>query len=284
MTQATSRAAWQFWVDRGGTFTDVVGRDPAGRLHTLKLLSESPGEYVDATIPGIRRLLASRGATGPGTRIASVRVGTTVATNALLERKGARTVLVITAGLGDALAIGTQERPHLFRRRIELPVPLHAQVVEARERVAADGAVLRPLDAAHLREALAAARAGGCTACAIAFLHGWRHVGHERRAAALARECGFEAVSASHEVVPLERLVPRGQTTVADAFLRTRIDDYVRTLETALRELDPDATLELMQSHGGLVPARAFRATDAVLSGPAGGVTSTVMVGAISPT
>ncbi|MCZ8133096.1 MAG: hydantoinase B/oxoprolinase family protein [Steroidobacteraceae bacterium] len=280
MTQASSSAGWQFWVDRGGTFTDVVGRDPAGRLHTLKLLSESPGEYTDATIPGIRRLLEARGATGA--RIARVRVGTTVATNALLERKGARTVLVTTEGLGDALAIGTQERPHLFRRRIELPAPLHARVIEARERIGADGRVLAPLDESHLRDALAAARDAGCTACAIVLLHGWHHVAHERRAAELARECGFDEVSVSHDVVPLERLVPRGQTTVADAYLAARIDTYVRGLESGLRQLDPHAELELMQSHGGLVPARAFRATDAVLSGPAGGLVGMVEIGRLA--
>jgi 5-oxoprolinase (ATP-hydrolysing) len=271
------QAAWQFWVDRGGTFTDVVGRAPDGRLHTLKLLSESPGRYRDATIPGIRALLAREGAAGA--RIARVRVGTTVATNALLERKGARTVLVTTAGLGDALAIGTQERPHLFRRRIELPAPLHEQVVEARERITATGEVLEPLDESRLRADLEAARGAGCTAVAIALLHGWKHAAHERRAAAIAREAGFAAVAVSHEVAPLERLVPRGQTTVADAYLATVIAGYVGGLAGELATLDPAAVLELMQSHGGLAAASAFRGTNAVLSGPAGGLVGMVKVG-----
>jgi 5-oxoprolinase (ATP-hydrolysing) len=270
-------AGWQFWVDRGGTFTDVVGRAPDGRLHTLKLLSEAPGRYRDATVPGIRALLAREGATGA--RIARVRVGTTVATNALLERKGARTALVTTAGLADALAIGTQERPHLFRRRIELPVPLYARVVEARERVTATGEVLEPLDEARLRTDLEAARAAGCTAAAIALLHGWKHTAHERRAAAIARAAGFGAIAVSHEVAPLERLVPRGQTAVADAYLAAVIAGYVGGLATELAALDDSAVLELMQSHGGLAAAGAFRGTNAVLSGPAGGLVGMVKVG-----
>lgn len=273
----TFDAGWQFWVDRGGTFTDVVGRAPDGRLHTLKLLSVAPGRYRDATVPGIRAILESQRATDA--RIERVRVGTTVATNALLERKGARTALVITAGLGDALQIGTQDRPHLFRRRIELPGPLYAQVVEARERVDANGTVLEPLDEPRLRDALAAARADGCTAVAIAFLHGWKHAAHERRAIELAVECGFEHVSASHDVAPLERLVPRGHTTVADAYLAATVDDYVRGLATELATLDPGAVLELMQSHGGLAGADAFRGTNAVLSGPAGGLVGMVRTG-----
>jgi 5-oxoprolinase (ATP-hydrolysing) len=270
-------AAWQFWVDRGGTFTDVVGRSPDGRLHTLKLLSEAPGRYRDATVPGIRALLAREGASGA--RIARVRVGTTVATNALLERKGARTVLVTTAGLGDALAIGTQERPHLFRRRIELPAPLYERVVEARERLTATGEVLESLDEARLLAGLEAARAAGCTAVAIALLHGWKYTAHERRAAAIARAAGFEAIAVSSEVAPLERLVPRGQTAVADAYLAAVIAGYVGGLAAELAALDDSAVLELMQSHGGLAAASAFRGTNAVLSGPAGGLVGMVKVG-----
>jgi 5-oxoprolinase (ATP-hydrolysing) len=268
---------WEFWVDRGGTFTDVVGRAPDGTLHTLKLLSESPGRYRDATVPGIRALLDRHHA--GGARISRVRVGTTVATNALLERKGARTALVITAGLGDALAIGTQERPHLFRRRIELPAPLYERVVEARERITADGEVLEPLDEAPLRADLSAARAAGCTAVAIALLHGWKHAAHELRAAAIARECGFDAVAVSHDVSPLERLVPRGQTAVADAYLAAVVAGYVGGLARELAELDASAVLELMQSHGGVAAASAFRGTNAVLSGPAGGLVGMVKAG-----
>jgi 5-oxoprolinase (ATP-hydrolysing) len=275
--RSADRAAWEFWVDRGGTFTDVVGRAPDGRLHAHKLLSESPGRWRDATVPGIRALLAAAGASGAP--ISRVRVGTTVATNALLERKGARTALVITAGLGDALAIGTQERPHLFRRRIELPTPLYACVIEAVERVAADGTLLEPLDAPRLAEDLARARHDGCTAVAIAFLHGWRHVAHERAAAEIARAAGFTAVAVSHEIAPLERLVPRGQTAVADAYLAAVVAGYVGGLAQELAALDPRARLELMQSHGGLAPAAAFRGTNAVLSGPAGGLVGMVKVG-----
>ena len=262
--------AWQFWVDRGGTFTDVVGRAPDGAVHATKLLSVAPGRYGDATVAGIRQLLAAHGA--EGAPIECVRVGSTVATNALLERTGARTVLVTTAGLGDALQIGTQERPELFRREIRLPAPLYGRVIEARERVAADGEVLVPLDEAGLAALLAEARAAGFDSCAIVLLHGWRHAAHERRAAALALAAGFAAVAVSSEVAPLEGLVPRGQTTVADAYLATLVRGYASALAEALAGLDPGVRLELMQSHGGLAPAAAFRGPNAVLSGPAGGL------------
>ena len=272
-----SARGWQIWVDRGGTFTDVVGCAPDGRLHTQKLLSVAPGRYADATVPGIRALLAAAGA--PTAAIECVRVGTTVATNALLERRGARTALVITAGLGDALAIGTQERPHLFRRRIELPAPLYSVVIEARERITSEGTVQEALDEPALRAALAAARAAGCSSVAIALLHGWRHVAHERAAAALAREAGFTAIAVSHEVAPLEGLVPRGQTTVADAYLAVLVGRYIAMLADELGAGWPGARLELMQSHGGLVAAAAFRGTNGVLSGPAGGLVGMVKTG-----
>ncbi len=270
-------AGWQFWVDRGGTFTDVVGRAPDGEVHAAKLLSTAPGRYQDATVPGIRALLAQHG--DGGARIDCVRVGSTVATNALLERSGARTALVTTAGLADALAIGTQERPQLFRRDIALPAPLYTHVIEARERITATGEVLTPLDGAHLGAALVAARARGFESVAIVLLHGWQFPAHEREAARLARAAGFRAVAVSHDVAPLEGLVPRGQTTVADAYLATLVGGYVATLAAELALLDPSVRLELMQSHGGLAAAAAFRGPNAVLSGPAGGLVGMVRTG-----
>ena len=268
---------WHFWVDRGGTFTDVVGCAPGGRLYAEKLLSVAPGRYQDATVPGIRAVLARAAATGAP--VASVRVGTTVATNALLERSGARTALVITQGLKDALAIGTQERPQLFRREIRLPSPLYARVIEARERIRADGVVLEALDVESLRAELAAARAGGCVSVAIVLLHGWRYTAHELAAADAARAAGFEAVAVSHQVAPLEGLVPRGQTTVADAYLAILVGRYVATLAAELAREWPGASVELMQSHGGLAPAANFRGTNGVLSGPAGGLVGMVKTG-----
>ena len=269
-------AGWQFWIDRGGTFTDVVARDPDGRLQTLKLLSESPGGYADAGIEGVRRLLrlADEGelARAP---IEGVRMGTTVATNALLERKGEPTLLVITAGLGDLLAIGTQQRPRLFDLRIVLPEALYAEVIEARERLAVDGSVLVPLDEAALAGALTDARARGLDAVAIVFLHAYRHPAHERIAARIAREAGFRQVSVSHEVSPLARMVPRGQTTVADAYLSPVLGRYVERLRAPLA----GRRLLFMQSNGGLVDAARFRGRDSVLSGPAGGVVGMVAAG-----
>ena len=269
---------WQFWVDRGGTFTDIVGRTPAGQLVATKLLSVAPGRYLDATVPGIRALLAAHGT--PDARIERVRVGTTVATNALLERSGAATALVITRGLGDALAIGTQERPQLFVRDIRLPTPLYSRIIEARERVTAEGAVLEPLATAELADALEAARRAGIISVAIVLLHGWRFPEHEREAARLARAAGFESVETSHEVAALEGLVPRGQTTVAEAYLAPRIKDYVANLTAELGALGAEVELEFMQSHGGLAPAAAFRGPHAVLSGPAGGLVGMVKTAA----
>ena len=271
------KGGWQFWVDRGGTFTDVVGRAPDGAVHATKLLSVAPGRYADATVPGIEALLAAHGA--PGAGIDCVRVGSTVATNALLERGGARTVLVTTRGLADALAIGTQERPELFRREIRLPAPLHTRVIEADERITATGEVLEVLDGAALETALVAARAEGFVSVAIVLLHGWQFPAHELEAARRARAAGFVAISVSHDVAPLEGLVPRGQTTVADAYLATLVSGYVATLAAELARLDPAVRLELMQSHGGLAAAAAFRGPNAVLSGPAGGLVGMVRTG-----
>ena len=209
---------WQFWIDRGGTFTDIVGKRPDGTLTTLKLLSENPEQYRDAAVAGIRRLLGL-GANAPITpdRVESVKMGTTVATNALLERKGEPTLLVTTKGFRDALRIGYQERPKLFEPHIVLPELLYSRVVEADERVGADGGVVRALDEAALAADLDAARAGGLASVAIVFMHGWRFTAHELAAERLARAAGFTQVSVSHKVSPLMKLVGRGDTTVVDA-------------------------------------------------------------------
>ena len=276
-TELSESMEWEFWVDRGGTFTDVVARRPDGVVDALKLLSVAPGRYLDATVPGIRRLLERHGATGAA--ISRVRVGTTVATNALLERSGARTLLVTNAGLGDALAIGTQERPQLFRRHIELPAPLYETVIEARGRVDAEGHELEATDPAALAAALGAARAAGAQSVAIVFMHGWRYPAHEQAAAALARAAGFDAVATSHEVTPVEGYVARGHTTAAEAYLAVLITRYVATLTAELAALGPGIRVELMQSHGGLAPAASFRGTNGVLSGPAGGVVGMVQTG-----
>jgi 5-oxoprolinase (ATP-hydrolysing) len=210
---------WQFWVDRGGTFTDVVARAPDGDLRTCKLLSDDPEHYDDAAVAGIRRLLDLDDVEliSPQ-RVESVRMGTTVATNALLERRGERTALVTTRGFRDALRIGTQARPRLFDRHIVLPELLYEQVIEAHERVGAHGEVIERLDEAALHSELQRVYAAGIRACAIVFMHGFRFPAHEQAAAALARAVGFSQVSVSHRVSPLMKLVPRGDTTVVDAY------------------------------------------------------------------
>jgi 5-oxoprolinase (ATP-hydrolysing) len=268
--------AWQFWIDRGGTFTDVVGLDPAGRLHTRKLLSENPEHYRDAAVQGIRDLLGiDAEAPIPAQRIEAVKMGTTVATYALLERKGDRTLLAITRGFADALRIGTQARPKIFARQILLPQMLYERVVEIDERVTAEGEILCPVDLDAARRALAAAHEAGIRSVAIVLLHGYRHAAHERQVAALAREIGFTQVSVSHEVAPLMRIVPRGDTTVVDAYLSPILRRYVDQVAGALG----DARLFFMQSHGGLTEAGKFQGKDSILSGPAGGVVGAVAVG-----
>jgi 5-oxoprolinase (ATP-hydrolysing) len=263
------RHGWQFWVDRGGTFTDIIGRAPDGRLHVAKRLSEG-GAHVDAGVAGILALLGREG--GPDARIDVVRIGTTVATNALLERRGVATALVTTAGFGEALAIGYQNRPRLFDLRIELTDPLHVLTVEADERVTADGEVLRPLDEARLAADLGRARGQGIDSIAVVFMHGFRHATHERRAAGIARGLGFGEVIASHEASPLIRFVSRGDTTVVDAYLTPLLARYVRAFRAGLGARHARTRLEFMQSNGGLVAPERFRACNAVLSGPAGGL------------
>jgi 5-oxoprolinase (ATP-hydrolysing) len=265
--------SWSFAIDRGGTFTDVIARSSAGAMRIEKLLSENPGQYEDAALEAIRRVLATEGGT-----VAEVRMGTTVATNALLERKGERVALAITRGFGDALRIGYQARPDIFARHIVLPAMLYQQVVEIDERVGVGGDVLVPLDQAQAREALSKLRAAGIDALAIVLMHGWNWTGHEARLAAIARDLGFTQVSVSHEVAPLIKLIGRGDTTVVDAYLSPVLRRYVDRVAAGL---DGDAGLQFMQSNGGLAEAGAFRGKDAILSGPAGGVVG--MVAASAP-
>ena len=270
---AQAEARWQFWIDRGGTFTDIVGKRPDGALVTRKLLSENPEHYRDAAIQGIRELMGiAPGAPIPGPEIDVVKMGTTVATNALLEREGDRTLLVTTAGFADALRIGYQTRPNLFDRRIVLPSMLYERVVEVDERVMADGTVLGPIDAAAARPLLQAAHDDGIRSVAIVFMHGYRFPAHEQAAAALAREIGFTQVSTSHETSPLMKLVSRGDTTVVDAYLSPLLRRYVDQVAAELG----GTRLMFMQSSGGLTDATLFQGKDAILSGPAGGIVGAV--------
>lgn len=266
--------AWRFAVDRGGTFTDVVATTPDGALVTEKLLSHNPDAYADAASEAVRRLMARYGEAP----IADLRIGTTVATNALLERKGERVALAITRGFGDALRIGTQARPDIFARHIVLPEQLPSRIIEIDERIAADGSVLRPLDEAAARSAFERLRAEGFAALAIVLMHGWQHRMHEARLAQLARAAGFAQISVSHKVAPLIRLIPRGDTTVVDAYLSPVLRRYTDALKASL---PPAGSLRFMQSNGGLAEIGAFRGKDAILSGPAGGVVG--MVAACAP-
>ena len=266
--------AWQFWIDRGGTFTDIVARRPDGTIATHKLLSDDP-RYDDAAVAGIRHMLGL----APGTPITAglidcVKMGTTVATNALLERRGEPTLVVLNRGLGDVLRIGNQARPRLFDLNVILPVPLYDSVVELPGRVAVDGAVIEPLDEAVAHAAFAAAAARGLRACAIALIHAWRHPAMEQRLGEIAQAAGFTQVSLSHAVSPLLRLVPRGDTTVVDAYLSPVLRRYVDRVAAALG----GTRLFFMQSNGGLTQADRFQGKDAILSGPAGGI-----VGAARP-
>ncbi|WP_217906706.1 hydantoinase B/oxoprolinase family protein [Qipengyuania atrilutea] len=273
MNPSRTPKAWHFAVDRGGTFTDVVATTPDGTLVTDKLLSENPGFYDDAASEAVRRLMA-RHDEGP---IAEIRIGTTVATNALLERKGERLALAITRGFRDALRIGTQARPDIFARHIVLPEQLPATVIEIQERISAQGEVLSPLDENGARSEFERLKAEGYDALAIVLMHGWKYRGHEERLAAIAREIGFAQVSVSHEVAPLIRLVPRGDTTVVDAYLSPVLKRYTDGLAAGLPET---GSLRFMQSNGGLAEVGAFRGKDAILSGPAGGVVGMVAAGA----
>jgi len=280
---------WDFWVDRGGTFTDVVARDPEGRLTASKLLSENPGVYDDAAVEAIRRLLSvAPGAPIPSERIGAVKMGTTVATNALLERKGERTALLITRGFRDALRIGYQARPDIFAKKIVLPELLYAHVEEIEERVRADGTVEAAPEEDAVRRVLEALKADGYRSLAIVFMHAWKYPAHEATVARLARGAGFPQVSVSHEVSPLVKLVGRGDTTVVDAYLTPILRRYVDQVARDLgvkgaagpsppqggREMSP--RLMFMMSSGGLTAAHLFEGKDAILSGPAGGVVGAV--------
>jgi 5-oxoprolinase (ATP-hydrolysing) len=270
---------WQFWVDRGGTFTDIVGRRPDGALVTHKLLSDNPGHYRDAAVAGIRALL-SLGPHEPVTpdRVECVKMGTTVATNALLERKGEPTLLVTTRGFRDALRIAYQNRPRLFDRRIVLPVLLYSRVIEAQERVGAHGEVVEPLDEEHLKERLWAAYDAGLRSVAIVFMHGYRYTAHEEAAARLARQAGFTQVSTSHGTSPLMKFVSRGDTTVVDAYLSPILRRYVEQVAAEM----PGVPLYFMQSSGGLTDAHRFQGKDAILSGPAGGIVGMARTAALA--
>jgi 5-oxoprolinase (ATP-hydrolysing) len=268
MTASTPQR-WQFWIDRGGTFTDIVGRRPDGSLVTHKLLSENPDQYRDAAVAGIRHLLGLK-AGEPITpqQVECVKMGTTVATNALLERKGEPTLLVTTRGFRDALRIAYQNRPRLFDRHIVLPELLYSAVVETEERVGARGEMVTPLDEAALRRDLQAQYAAGLRSVAIVFLHGYRYTAHEEAAACIAREIGYTQVSTSHGTSPLMKFVSRGDTTVVDAYLSPILRRYVDQVAGEM----PGVRLLFMQSSGGLTDAHAFQGKDAILSGPAGGI------------
>ena len=270
-------ASWEFWIDRGGTFTDVIGRRPDGALVTHKLLSENPEAYRDAAVHGIRHLLGlAAGAPIPSERIGAVKMGTTVATNALLERKGDRTLLLITKGFRDALRIGYQARPKIFAKHIIKPDMLYERVAEVDERVRADGTVEREIDLDTVHDELVRAKADGIQGVAIVLMHAYRYGAHEKRVVALARELGFSQISASHEVSPLIKLVGRGDTTVVDSYLSPILRRYVAQVAGELnsqeREPAEHTRLMFMMSSGGLTAAELFRGKDAILSGPAGGV------------
>jgi 5-oxoprolinase (ATP-hydrolysing) len=271
--------AWQFWIDRGGTFTDIVARDPEGRLSTHKLLSENPGRYRDAAIAGIKSVLGiPLDRPIPPGLVECVKMGTTVATNALLERKGDRTLLLVNRGFADALRIGNQARPRLFDLKVVLPSLLYEEVAEIPGRIGVDGTEREPLDEGAARAALAAARAKGIAAVAIVMMHAWKYPAHEQRLAALAREAGFTQVSASHAVSPLLKLVPRGDTTVVDAYLSPILRRYVDQVAAELEGV----RLYFMQSNGGLAEAHSFQGKDAILSGPAGGIVGAARTAAMA--
>src|SRR4051812_6510076 len=262
-------SGWQFWIDRGGTFTDVVARRPDGSLATHKLLSENPGRYRDAALAGIREILSlQKNDPIPSQMIDAVKMGTTVATNALLERKGARTVLFITRGFRDALRIAYQNRPRIFERHIVLPEMLYSKVVEVDERVGAHGDLVLPLDEEAALVRLQETYAEGYRSIAIVFMHGYRYPEHESKVAELAQRIGFTQISVSHRVSPLMKLVGRGDTTVVDAYLSPILRRYVEEVAAEL----PGVRLLFMQSNGGLAGARQFQGKDAILSGPAGGI------------
>jgi 5-oxoprolinase (ATP-hydrolysing) len=275
----TGAARWQFWIDRGGTFTDIVAKRPDGTLTTHKLLSENPEQYKDAAVAGIRHLLGlKRGEPVTPAVVECVKMGTTVATNALLERKGEPTLLVTTRGFRDALRIAYQNRPRLFDRNIMLPELLYTEVIEAQERLSAQGEILQPLDEASLRGDLLAAYGRGLRSVAIVFMHGYRYTEHELAAKRIAKETGFTQVSTSFETSPMMKFVSRGDTTVVDAYLSPILRRYVEQVAGEM----PGVKLFFMQSSGGLTDAHAFQGKDAILSGPAGGIVGMARTAALA--
>ncbi|MBD2778849.1 hydantoinase B/oxoprolinase family protein [Iningainema tapete] len=277
---------WQFWIDRGGTFTDIVAQRTDGKIIVHKLLSSNPERYTDAAIQGIRDILGiASDAPIPLLQIAVVKMGTTVATNALLERQGSRTLLLITKGFRDALRIGYQNRPNIFARHIVLPEMLYERVIEVEERYSAQGEELLSVQInPQLMQSLQSAYDAGIRACAIAFLHGYRYPNHEQQIAAIARDIGFTQISVSHEVSPLMKLVSRGDTTVVDAYLSPILRRYVDQVATELQAPIDSAAPQLMfmQSNGGLIDANRFQGKDSILSGPAGGIVGAVKTSAMA--
>jgi 5-oxoprolinase (ATP-hydrolysing) len=267
---------WQFWIDRGGTFTDIVALRPDGSLETAKLLSENPEQYADAAAEGIRRFVSESEPGSDRVGIEAVKMGTTVATNALLERKGAPTVFVVTQGFRDALAIGYQNRPDIFALKIVKPAPLYDRVIEAKERLGADGNVIATLDENDVRQALQSCFDEGFRSTAICLVHGYRYPDHEKRVGEIAREIGFTQVSVSHDVESLIKFVSRGETTLADAYLTPVLNNYIKGLQSELANIATPGRLLFMQSNGGLTLAENFRGKNSVLSGPAAGVVGMV--------
>ena len=272
---------WQFWIDRGGTFTDIIGRNPEGKISTHKLLSENPQQYSDAAIQGIRDILSLKSNDQiPIDKIDLIKMGTTVATNALLERNGERTLLAITKGFGDILRIGYQQRPNLFALDIKLPDMLYSEIEEIDERIDIHGNIIKKLDKSGTEVKLKKAFDNGYRSIAIVLLHGYRYKKHENQINLIAKKIGFEQISVSHQVIPLMKIVPRGDTTVIDAYLSPILRRYVNQFENALgTEKKDKGKLMFMQSNGGLTDAHFFQGKDAILSGPAGGVVGMVKTG-----
>ncbi len=272
---------WQFWIDRGGTFTDIIGRNPDGKISTHKLLSENPKQYSDAAIQGIRDILSLKSNDQiPLDKIDLIKMGTTVATNALLERKGEKTLLAITKGFGDILRIGYQQRPKLFALNIKLPDMLYSEIVEIDERVDIHGNIIKKLDKTDTEIKLKKVFDNGYRSIAIVLLHGYRYQNHENQIHLIAKEIGFKQISVSHQVSPLMKIIPRGDTTVIDAYLSPILRRYVRQIENAVGTVKREkGKLMFMQSNGGLTDAKFFQGKDAILSGPAGGVVGMVKTG-----
>lgn len=277
---AESPNRWQFWIDRGGTFTDIVARSPEGALVSRKLLSENPERYQDAALQGIREILGVKDETLPGEMIESVKMGTTVGTNALLERHGEPAALIITRGFKDCLRIGYQNRPDIFALNIRLPEQLYRSVTEIDERVSAQGEILVPLDKQRARQQLQVVYDAGFRSIAIVMMHAWRYPAHEEMLRDLADEIGFLQISVSHQVSPLMKIVGRGDTTVVDAYLSPLLRRYVKQVASGINGNHHAARLLFMQSNGGLTDASSFQGKDSILSGPAGGIVGAVAVSA----